>query len=73
MSRQKQERMQELVTLLNRAAKAYYQDAQEIMSNLEYDRLYDELTKLEAELGITLSEVPLPALNLGLLYPTARP
>ena len=43
MSRQKQERMQELVTLLNRAAKAYYQDAQEIMSNLEYDRLYDEL------------------------------
>ena len=51
MSRQKQERMQELVTLLNRAAKAYYQDAQEIMSNLEYDRLYDELTKLEAGIG----------------------
>lgn len=56
MSRQKQERMQELVTLLNCAAKAYYQDAQEIMSNLEYDRLYDELTNLEAELGITLSD-----------------
>ncbi|WP_199692512.1 NAD-dependent DNA ligase LigA [Dorea sp. OM07-5] len=55
--------MQELVTLLNRAAKAYYQDAQEIMSNLEYDRLYDELTKLEAELGITLSDSP--TVNVG--------
>ena len=63
MSRQKQERMQELVTLLNRATKAYYQDAQEIMSNLEYDRLYDELTKLEAELGITLSDSP--TVNVG--------
>ena len=63
MSRQKQERMQELVTLLNHAAKAYYQDAQEIMSNLEYDRLYDELTKLEAELGITLSDSP--TVNVG--------
>lgn len=63
MGRQKQERMQELVTLLNRAAKAYYQDAQEIMSNLEYDRLYDELTKLEAELGITLSDSP--TVNVG--------
>lgn len=63
MSRQKQERMQDLVTLLNRAAKAYYQDAQEIMSNLEYDRLYDELTKLEAELGITLSDSP--TVNVG--------
>lgn len=63
MSRQKQERMQELVTLLNRAAKVYYQDAQEIMSNLEYDRLYDELTKLEAELGITLSDSP--TVNVG--------
>lgn len=63
MSRKKQERMQELVTLLNRAAKAYYQDAQEIMSNLEYDRLYDELTKLEAELGITLSDSP--TVNVG--------
>ena len=63
MSRQKQERMQELVTLLNCAAKAYYQDAQEIMSNLEYDRLYDELTNLEAELGITLSDSP--TVNVG--------
>ena len=38
----KQERMQELVELLNKASKAYYQDAQEIMSNYDYDKLYDE-------------------------------
>lgn len=51
-------RMQELVELLNRAGRAYYQDADEIMSNLEYDRLYDELVELEQELGITLSNSP---------------
>ena len=55
MNRQKQERMKELVDLLNRAGKAYYQDAQEIMSNYEYDSLYDELVSLEKELGMTLS------------------
>ena len=47
MSKQKQARMQELVELLNRAGRAYYQDAEEIMSNFEYDRLYDELVSLE--------------------------
>ena len=36
-------RMKELVQLLNQASKAYYQEDREIMSNLEYDRLYDEL------------------------------
>jgi len=58
MSRQKKERMQELVEQLNKAGKAYYQDAEEIMSNYEYDRLYDELLSLEKELGITLSGSP---------------
>ena len=43
----KMKRMQELVELLNKAGKAYYQDAQEIMSNYEYDALYDELKGLE--------------------------
>ena len=52
------ERMNELVTLLNEASKAYYQDAEEIMSNFEYDKLYDELIKLEKETGITLSNSP---------------
>ena len=48
--------MKELVELLNKASKAYYQDAEEIMSNYEYDKLYDELQELERELGITLFE-----------------
>ena len=50
--------MKELVELLNRAGKAYYQDAEEIMSNFEYDKLYDELQSLEEELGITLASSP---------------
>lgn len=50
--------MQELTALLNRAGRAYYQDAEEIMSNYEYDRLYDELKELETELEITLSGSP---------------
>ena len=54
----RQERMKELVELLNKASKAYYQDAEEIMSNYEYDKLYDELQELERELGITLSNSP---------------
>ena len=58
MDRSKQARMQELVERLNKAAKAYYQDAEEIMSNYEYDKLYDELLKLEKELGITLVQQP---------------
>lgn len=57
MNVQKQ-RMQELVELLNHAGRAYYQDAKEVMSNYEYDRLYDELLDLEKKLGITLSESP---------------
>ena len=60
---QKKQRMQELVALLNQASKAYYQDADEIMSNFEYDKLYDELLALEAELGITMSNSP--TVNVG--------
>ena len=55
---QKKLRMQELVELLNKASKAYYQDAAEIMSNFEYDKLYDELLALEQELGITMANSP---------------
>ncbi|MFR5456128.1 MAG: NAD-dependent DNA ligase LigA [Dorea longicatena] len=55
--------MKELVSLLNKASRAYYQEAQEIMSNYEYDRLYDELKELEDELGITLSNSP--TVNVG--------
>ena len=50
----KRERMKELTELLTKAGKAYYQESREIMSNFEYDRLYDELQKLEEETGIVL-------------------
>ena len=43
MNKSKKARMQELVELLNNASRAYYQEAEEIMSNYEYDQLYDEL------------------------------
>ncbi len=52
------ERMKELIELLNEASKAYYQESREIMPNYEYDRLYDELSALEKETGITLSTSP---------------
>lgn len=52
------ERMKELVSILNKAGKAYYQDAEEIMSNFEYDKLYDELLDLEKEEGVVLSNSP---------------
>lgn len=52
------ERMKELVSILNKAGKAYYQDAKEIMSNFEYDKLYDELLALEKEEGVVLSNSP---------------
>lgn len=55
---EKRKRMQELVVLLNEAAREYYQGTDEIMSNLEYDRLYDELLILEKELGTVLSASP---------------
>ncbi|MCR5268271.1 MAG: NAD-dependent DNA ligase LigA [Lachnospiraceae bacterium] len=48
-------RMKELVDLLKNASKAYYQDAEEIMSNFEYDQLYDELKALEEETGVVLA------------------
>ena len=49
------QRMKELIPILREAAKAYYQESREIMSNLEYDRLYDELAALEKATGVILS------------------
>ena len=54
----KKQRMQELVELLDWAGRAYYQESREIMSNYEYDALYDELTQLERELHVTLAGSP---------------
>ena len=42
-------RMKELAAVLSEASRAYYQESRELMSNLEYDRLYDELLRLEEE------------------------
>lgn len=52
------DRMKELVSVLNRASYAYYAKDEEIMSNYEYDRLYDELEELEMRLGVTMSNSP---------------
>ena len=54
----KSERIKDLVELLNKANKAYYQEANEIMTNFEYDKLYDELVGLEKETGMVLSNSP---------------
>ncbi len=52
------ERIKELVELLNKAGEAYYSGADEIMSNFEYDKLYDELGALENETGFVMSISP---------------
>jgi len=51
-------RMKEIIARLNEASRAYYQEDREIMPNIEYDALYDELVALEAETGTTLSNSP---------------
>ncbi|MFR1895214.1 MULTISPECIES: NAD-dependent DNA ligase LigA [Hungatella] len=50
--------MKELAATLTAAAKTYYQESREIMSNYEYDKLYDELVELEKETGVVLSKSP---------------
>ena len=59
----KSARMKELVDKLNEASKAYYAKDEEIMSNFEYDALYDELVRLEEETGVTLANSP--TVNVG--------
>ena len=55
--------MKELVKKLNEAAKTYYQEDREIISNREYDALYDQLEQMEAETGIVLADSP--TVNVG--------
>ena len=59
----KAERIKELVQKLKEASKAYYAEDREIMSNREYDALYEELERLEKETGIVLSDSP--TINVG--------
>ena len=63
MRSEKVKRIQYLVETLNRASKAYYAEDREIMSNREYDALYDELQLLEEETGIVLANSP--TVNVG--------
>ncbi len=56
-------RMKELVQILNDASRAYYQESREIMTNFEYDKLYDELVMLEKESGTVLAGSP--TVNVG--------
>ena len=52
------DRMKELIHTLNKAGKAYYQQDKEVMSNLEYDKMYDELLELEKKTNTVLSNSP---------------
>lgn len=54
----KKKRMMELIPLLRKASRAYYQESREIMTNEQYDRLYDELAALEKETGTVLAGSP---------------
>ena len=58
MENQEMTRMKELVDLLRKASKAYYAEDREIMSNFEYDKLYDELVALENSTGMVLAGSP---------------
>lgn len=63
MQENKKDRIKYLVETLNQASKAYYAEDREIMSNYEYDALYDELVALEEETGIVLANSP--TVNVG--------
>ena len=63
MQSEKMERIKYLVEKLNEAARAYYAEDRELMSNFEYDALYDELQKLEEETGVILANSP--TVNVG--------
>lgn len=57
------DRIKELVEILNKAGRAYYSEGIEIMSNFEYDALYDELKSLEKKTGYVMSDSP--TVNVG--------
>lgn len=63
--------MKELIPQLRQAVKAYYQESREIMSNFEYDKLYDELVSLEKETGIVFANSPTQ--NVGYEVVSALP
>ncbi len=68
---EKIKKIKELIEILNKANIAYYQEAKELMSNVEYDKLYDELLKLEKDTGIVFSNSP--TVNVGAEILSALP
>lgn len=60
---EKLNRIRELIDMLNQASRAYYQESREIMTNYEYDALYDELIRLEEETGVVIANSP--SANVG--------
>ena len=79
MQSSKIDRIKDLVEQLNAASESYYAKDQEIMSNYEYDKLYDELVELEKETGVTLAPLLFPhqnhhdRYNLPFLSPVPQP
>ena len=65
--KQKLERMKELCAILSDAAKAYYQESREVMTNFEYDQLYDELLALEEETGTVFAGSPTQSVGYEVL------
>lgn len=71
MAEDKTKRIRELIGTLQAAGRAYYQESREIMSNFEYDKLYDELVSLEKETGIVFANSPTQ--NVGYEVVSALP
>ena len=71
MAEDKTKRIRELLGTLRAAGRAYYQESREIMSNFEYDKLYDELVSLEKETGIVFANSPTQ--NVGYEVVSALP
>lgn len=71
MAEDKTKRIKELINELRAAGRAYYQESREIMSNFEYDKLYDELALLEKETGIVFANSPTQ--NVGYEVVSALP
>ena len=71
MAEDKTKRIRELIGTLRAAGRAYYQESREIMSNFEYDKLYDELVSLEKETGIVFANSPTQ--NVGYEVVSALP
>ena len=71
MAEDKTKRIRELIGTLRAAGRAYYQESRELMSNFEYDKLYDELVSLEKETGIVFANSPTQ--NVGYEVVSALP